>query len=615
MWNDNETNIDLIDLSHLVNSITRIINDDNLVPSTIGIFGDWGSGKSSLLKMVEDSYVDNKDVLSIKFNGWLFEGYEDAKSVLMGTILEQIIKNRTLDEKAKAIAIKLLKRIDWFKIARSTVKYGISFVAAGPVGVGLAAMSDIPAAIGNIDYEKFISEGSEQQSLRMSIQDFHKDFTQLLAETKIKRLIVFIDDLDRCNPDTVIETLEAIKLFLYVDGTVFIISADERLIEYSVRKRFPELSVSKNSVSRDYLEKLIQHPIRIPQLNKSEIETYINLLFTFLHLDAKNAEETRIKVIQEKRKSLYPSNFIFNNAQQYIKDIEINSELKDDLLLSSQITPILSAGLNGNPRQCKRFLNMLMIRFKIAEDKNLKIEKRILSKIMLLEYFRPESFKALFDLQKNQDGKPLEIKQLESQRIVKSTKSKGAPYNDAEQVGLIDNWLKDKWLKEWCSIEPQLTDIDLQPYFYLTRDRLSFDSSEIGRMSANIQEIFGQLISESDAIKNKGLEQIKLISASDASTIFISLTKKITSEENESKRERFVETLNEFSGHRKELLSELVLFYNKFPEKYLTAGIVPQLKSVLEGTEYISNLEVLISKWSKSTENRYLALACKQKGV
>ena len=55
-----------------------------------------------LLKMVEDSYIDNKDVLSIKFNGWLFEGYEDAKSVLMGTILEQIIKNRTLDEEGKS---------------------------------------------------------------------------------------------------------------------------------------------------------------------------------------------------------------------------------------------------------------------------------------------------------------------------------------------------------------------------------------------------------------------------------------------------------------------------------------------------------------------------------
>ena len=97
MWNDNETDIDLIDLSHLVNAVTRIINNDNLVPSTIWIYLVIGEvGNLVLLKMVEESYTGNKDMLSLKFNGWLFEGYEDAKSVLMGTILEQIIKNRNL---------------------------------------------------------------------------------------------------------------------------------------------------------------------------------------------------------------------------------------------------------------------------------------------------------------------------------------------------------------------------------------------------------------------------------------------------------------------------------------------------------------------------------------
>ena len=170
-------------------------------------------------------------------------------------------------------------------------------------------------------------------------------------------------------------------------------------------KRFPELSTTKASVSRDYLEKLIQHPIRIPQLNKSEIETYINLLFAFLHLDPEKAEETRSnKVIKKKENHYILQVFTFTNVKEYIKDVEIKSELKNDLLLSSQITPILSAGLNGNPRQCKRFLNMLMIRFQIAGDKNLNIERRVLSKIMLLEYFKPESFKALFDLQNKQRG-------------------------------------------------------------------------------------------------------------------------------------------------------------------------------------------------------------------
>ena len=70
-------------------------------------------------------------------------------------------------------------------------------------------------------------------------------------------------------PDTIIDTLEAIKLFLYTDNTAFVISADEQLIEYAVSKRFPKIEGIRDSVSRDYLEKLIQYPIRIPQLGSS----------------------------------------------------------------------------------------------------------------------------------------------------------------------------------------------------------------------------------------------------------------------------------------------------------------------------------------------------------
>ena len=102
MWNDNDTRIDFIDFQHLISAVTTIIDNDNLLPCTIGLYGDWGSGKSSLMQMVEAHYENDKDVLSIKFNGWLFEGYENAKTVLMGTILDELIKKRTLTEKGKS---------------------------------------------------------------------------------------------------------------------------------------------------------------------------------------------------------------------------------------------------------------------------------------------------------------------------------------------------------------------------------------------------------------------------------------------------------------------------------------------------------------------------------
>jgi predicted KAP-like P-loop ATPase len=614
MWNDNETNVDLIDLTHLVNAVKRIVDNDNLIPCTIGIFGDWGSGKSSLLNMVETSYKNDEGILTIKFNGWLFEGYEDAKSVLMGTILENIIRNKTLLGKGKDIAVKLLKRIDWFKVARSAVKYGSSFATLGPLGLGIAAISDIPKAIQDIDYDEYLKEGSEKESLRMGIQEFHKDFNDLLNQTNIKKLIIFIDDLDRCNPDTVIETLEAIKLFLYVNRTVFIISADERLIEYCVRKRFPELVDIKSTVSRDYLEKLIQHPIRISQLSSSEIETYINLLFTYLHLNNEDAEATRIKVLLEKRKSLDNPNFNFDNCRSYIPNIDTYPELKDDLIMSSQITPILSKGLNGNPRQCKRFLNMLMMRLKIAEDKNLEIEKRILAKIMLLEYFKPESFKALFELQSQSKGIPKDIIRIEE--ILKSI-----PTQEETNENILDKttnifvatWIKDDWLKEWSTMEPYLTEVDLKPYFYLTRDRLSINIIETTRMSSTIQKLYTELISESDSVKLNALGIMKNITTNEASSLFNSLTKRIYETENKEKRDGLIQTLNLFCSTRKELLSELFTFYNRFPEEKLSLTIIPQLKSVVKDSQFDDILQKLWNKWRVSSKNNRLAKALKIK--
>src|SRR5690606_33637948 len=267
MWNDNESISDYIDYSHLSKAVTTIIDTDNLLPCSIGIYGDWGSGKSSLMRMVEKKYEEDPDILVIKFNGWLFEGYEDAKSVLMGRIVDEIISKRKFSEKAIKYAAKLLKRVDWIKIAGSSLKYGMSFLTLGPVGVAGVSLADAMSKIKDIDYENYIKEKQKKETedsdetLRSNIQEFHKNFEALIEETKIKKIIVFIDDLDRCSPDTIIGTLEAIKLFLFTKKTAFVIGADERLIKYAVKRRFPEVPGENLEVGRDYLEKLIQYPI------------------------------------------------------------------------------------------------------------------------------------------------------------------------------------------------------------------------------------------------------------------------------------------------------------------------------------------------------------------
>lgn len=616
MWNDNDTHIDLIDFQHLVNSIENIINNENLLPCTIGLYGDWGSGKSSLMRMVEKKFEGEKDVITVKFNGWLFEGYDDAKTVLMGAILDELIEKRTLEEKGKALAKKLLKKIDWMKVTASGVKAGLGFLALGPAGL-LAGTADlfndgnIARSLSEIDYDGYLKKeesDKSDKSLRMGIREFHNDFSELLKETKVKKLIVFIDDLDRCNPETVIDTLEAIKLFLFVDNSSFVISADERLIKYAVRRRFPEIPGEGLEVGRDYLEKLIQFPIRIPQLSNVELETYINLLFTKIHIkEAQKFEDIRQKALEHKTADLFTSKYNIHTVTEIVQNDNIEN-LKEDLSLSAQITPILTVGLNGNPRQSKRFLNTLLIRLGMARSKNIELSKKVLAKLMLLEYFKPETFRRLSDLQAQQEGKPKEIPIAEEKLVEadegKETKTKSKAKNSNAE---IESWLSDKWISEWLKSEPALSEEDLRPYFYFSRDILATTSGALQRMSPQAQELYKKLISESETSRKKGLEQLEQLSLVDSASIFSTFCDKIRQQESLSGDNHFLQTLLEFCSKRSEHLGELHKFLKSLPVKLVPVSIVPIVKEVLSADGFEQLKLELFQYWASNTDNKQLA--------
>ena len=254
---DNETDIDLLYYQAIANTIVDLLDGAGDAPLTIGVHGDWGAGKSSVLKMLETAFAGDDDTLCIHFNGWLFQGFEDTKAVLIETIIDQLMRERTLSKKAMDKAGDVLKRVNWMKVARKMG--GLAFTAATGVpdvdqlkGI-LATAKGFAGRAGELtgnDIEGFIAETesylkkANPESIPKQIHAFREDFETLLEEAKIKRLIVVVDDLDRCLPETTIETLEAIRLFLFVPGAAFIIAADEPMIEYAVKKHFPDLPLS-----------------------------------------------------------------------------------------------------------------------------------------------------------------------------------------------------------------------------------------------------------------------------------------------------------------------------------------------------------------------------------
>src|SRR3546814_184024 len=129
--------------------------------------------------------------------------------------------------------------------------------------------------------------------------DLRKAFDDLLKQAGVKQLIVLIDDLDRCLPDTAIETLEAVRLFVFTARTAFIVAADEAMIEYSVRKHFPELpdTTGPRDYARNYLEKLIQIPFRIPALGETETRIYVTLLLIGAELGEDDVDYSALIIV------------------------------------------------------------------------------------------------------------------------------------------------------------------------------------------------------------------------------------------------------------------------------------------------------------------------------
>lgn len=294
---DNETKVDLLNNEAIAATIIKLLRDRPDQPVTVGVHGDWGAGKSSVLEMIEAGFEGEAKVLCLKFNGWRFQGFEDAKIALIEGIVTGLIEKRPTLSKAGDAVKDVFRRIDWLKVAKKSG--GLAFTAFTGIPtpdqiqtiVGkldgfltdpttLATKDNVEAIIGDVNgLLKPKSEG-DSTNVPEEINAFRKAFDVLLKQAGIDQLVVLIDDLDRCLPDTAIETLEAVRLFVFTSRTAFVVAADEAMIEYAVRKHFPDLpdTTGPQTYARNYLEKLIQVPFRIPALGDTETRIYVTLL-------------------------------------------------------------------------------------------------------------------------------------------------------------------------------------------------------------------------------------------------------------------------------------------------------------------------------------------------
>lgn len=310
--NDEPSNIDELGRSPYAKALSKTILRCE-TPFTIGVYGDWGSGKTSLLQLVSKQ-VSASGAKCVWFNAWLHQRHDDPALALLHTIANDL---RLGGEAKKLLAI----------------------VGATLSGAALKVTTNI-----GVDDIKRFAEAYEKEEFqlrdeRTRLREKFEKFVKLAQGSRDgQRLVVFIDDLDRCSAPEALSVLEALKLYLNIAGCVYVLAADRAALEAAIDSKYGKSFVGNSK----YLDKIVQLPFSLPPIHPTSLEEYVR------------------------------------------------SQLDGSL---GDCTDLLVAGFGPNPRALKRFVNVLGLNNELAIGLGIAdYNARWLCVVLLIQYLDPEKY-------------------------------------------------------------------------------------------------------------------------------------------------------------------------------------------------------------------------------
>ncbi|WP_257389200.1 KAP family P-loop NTPase fold protein [Tahibacter caeni] len=482
------------------------MGDPNMRPVSVGIFGSWGTGKSTLLNLIEARLSQGQagkqnDYLVIRFDAWLYQGYDDARAALMEVIASALLKAAKTNDGLFAKAKKLFGRVDKIRALGLAAEGGAlamgipmfgwaskAVEAVGKVVSGEAAEEDADAIKEAGSQIKAKAGGllkkEKKPSAPKEIAAFRREFQAILKELG-KTLVVFVDNLDRCLPKQTIQTLEALRLFLFMKSTAFVVAADEEMVRHSVTEFFK--SPGERHVT-DYLDKLIQVPVRVPRLGIPEVRAYLFQLIASSggHV-TKERQQKLHEALERNMRLLWKEEPITAEAALAELGDGVAPEIKEGFAVADRIAPILAGSklVNGNPRIVKRMMNVVRMRAKIARLREMPVNEALIAKLALFERCTDSAaIQHLYsEINEASEGMPGVIRELESSLDSPDKFKKATP----------EAW--SKWaafLSDWLGLEPKLANVDLRPLVYLSRETLPL-RARTGSLSAAAADAFRAL--------------------------------------------------------------------------------------------------------------------------
>lgn len=460
LWDDNPSLIDLLGFDAVVNPIMEAIETEHLDPVTIGVQSPWGGGKSTVINLLDDRMYDDLAYVVIRTDPWQYDNHNDVRGILIAEILDALRTRFDTDGEIKKCIGELLGRISWSRVALA--------VGKGAAGLGWSRKEL---------YEAFTPRKRHEPESMTGFKQAFAELMELLPE-QTRRVVVLIDDLDRCLPPAVLGTLEAIKLFLAVPKMVFVLAADQDLIRDAVSAHLAGTNRSQSFANR-YLEKIVQLPISLPRLSEEEAETYIALLLAAREAPDEEAfDALAAHAAARRNENRWPLLAGFPDGQW--------SPSQDAMRLARQLREGLSADRLSSPRQIKRFLNAYGVRSSIAGSRGVNVPPPVMVKMLLLEDRHRPAFDRLA---------AWPVSERPTHLAVWEQWARGEVEKPPDGI--------DVDTKEWARAEPLLAEFDLTPYLRLAAGLVN--TALGGTVSDEIIELVGDLLSDSEPVRMAAL--------------------------------------------------------------------------------------------------------------